>query len=83
MNHNSIRRQRRRQAVFGYARWSCCKKKSGVTVLSKAGPECFPGTAVEAASIRLVMGRKVVIVENPGAENWSVNACTQEREDTI
>lgn len=37
-------------------------------------------TELEAVSIRLVVGGKVVVVENPDAENSGVNAGTQEED---
>lgn len=37
-------------------------------------------TELEAVSISLVMRGKVVVVENPDAENSRVNACTQEED---
>lgn len=37
-------------------------------------------TELEAVSISLVMGGKVVVVENPDAENSRVNACAQEED---
>lgn len=37
-------------------------------------------TELEAVGISLVMGGKVVVVENPDAENSRVNACAQEED---
>lgn len=43
---------------------------------------CVPlhATELEAVSIRLVVGGKVVVVENPDAEHSRVNAGTQEED---
>lgn len=41
---------------------------------------CLHATELEAVSIRLVMGGKVVVVEHPDAENGRVNARTQEED---
>lgn len=41
---------------------------------------CLHAAELEAVSISLVMGGKVVVVENPDAENGRVNARTQEED---
>lgn len=44
------------------------------------GSVCSHAAELEAVSISLVMGGKVVVVEDPDAENGRVNARTQEED---